>query len=252
MDPLHHVLDQVLFHVDLGSLRVGVTKHMIGVVVVALLVFVVMFTIAAQAKRSIVEERAPRGRFANFFEALILYVRDEMVMPNMGQHGVKYIPVFLTFFFFILFGNLVGMIPQVGAATGNINVTGTLAMLVFLMIFVFGSIEQRGLHKFLFNLVPRGVPFWLWPLMFVIELIGPVAKCFALAMRLFANMIAGHIVIASFLALGVLMHSAAVEVVGMIFAIAMSMLEVFVCFLQAYIFTLLAIVFIGAAVHPEH
>jgi F-type H+-transporting ATPase subunit a len=89
-------------------------------------------------------------------------------------------------------------------------------------------------------------------MMFVIELVGPVTKCFALAVRLFANMFAGHVVIAALLGLGAIFHSNLVSVVGMFAAVAMDLLEVFVAFLQAYIFTLLAIVFVGAAVHPEH
>jgi F-type H+-transporting ATPase subunit a len=199
------------------------------------------------------EGRSPRGHFVNFFESIILFVRNEIILPNMGHKGVKYIPYFLTFFFFILFSNLLGMLPWAGTCTGNLSVTASLAGIVFFMIFVFGSIEQGGPHVFLKNMVPGGTPWWLWPFMFLIEaVVGPLAKCFALAMRLFANMIAGHIVIAVLLGMGIVLQSTAVGFVASLGAVAMSLLEIFVCFLQAYIFTLLAVIFVGGAIQPEH
>jgi len=274
LDPVHHVLDEYVLGLSsggdwvflwrdpealaafqparLGPFDIVLTKHMLSISLVAILVFTVMSIVAARIRESVAGMRAPRGRLVNLIEAMVLFVRDEMVIPNMGERGVKYIPVFLTFFFFILLSNLLGLIPEIGTSTGNINVTASLAGMIFLLIFILGSIEQGGPHRFFRNLVPHGLPFWLVPLMFVIELIGPVAKCFALAMRLFANMIAGHIVIAALLSLGILFQSIAVGSAAALGAMAMGLLEVFVCILQAYIFTLLSIVFIGAAIHPEH
>ena len=274
MDPVHHVLDEWICGVDahggfvwlfrktealaafepayLGPFKLILSKHMVGVVVIALLVLAVMTLVARKAKASVVEGRAPRGRFVNFFEVLVLYVRDEMVLPNMGERGVKYIPIFMTFFFYILFCNLLGLIPELGTVTGNVMVTAGLAAIVLFMILVLGSIEQGGPHIFLKNLVPPGVPIALWLPLFFIEFVGLFIKCGALCIRLFANMIAGHLVVASLLGLGILFNSVLIGVIGLAGALAMSMLEVFICVLQAYVFTLLSIIFFGVAIHPEH
>ena len=274
MDPVHHVLDEWVCGVNAsggfvwlfrntealaafepkqyGYFQFILTKHMIGVVLIALLVLVIMTLVARKAKASVVEGRAPRGRFVNLFEVLVLYVRNEMILPNMGERGVKYIPIFMTFFFYILFCNLLGLIPGLGTVTGSVMVTAGLAVIVLFMLLVLGSIEQGGPHIFLKNLIPPGVPIPLMPLMFVVEFLGPFIKCGALCIRLFANMIAGHLIIASLLGLGIMFNSIEVGVLGLAGALAMSLFEVFICVLQAYIFTLLSIIFFGAAIHPEH
>jgi F-type H+-transporting ATPase subunit a len=254
-NPVDHVLDHTLWQgtVDVGPYEVPLmfTKHMLGVTISAGLVLITMTLVARQVKRAVAGNRATHGHVANFFEVIILFIRNEMVLPNMGAEGLKYIPWFLTFFFFILFNNLLGMVPEIGTPTGNFMVTSALAGTVFLLIFGLGMWEQ-GAFSFFKNLVPHGVPWWLWPLMFVIEMISPVARCFALSMRLFANMLAGHIVLAALLMIPIVLDAAIVGVPFVLVAVGMGFLEIFVSFLQAYIFTLLSIIFIGAAVHPEH
>lgn len=237
-----------------GPFDLVLTQHMLGISLVSLLLFVTATVTAARVETALAGDKPPRGRLANMFEALILFVRNDIVLPNMGQHGVRYLPLFLTFFFFILFANLIGIVPGVGTPTGNINVTFTLAGIVFVGIFVLGSFEQGGPHIFLKHLLPSGLPAWLMPFMFVIELVGPVAKAFALMMRLFANMIAGHIVMAALFGLVVVFHTIAIPIgiVSSVAVAALGALEIFICVLQAYIFTLLAVLFIGMAVHPEH
>jgi F-type H+-transporting ATPase subunit a len=185
-----------------------------------------------------------------------VFVRDEMVAPMGGHHLAHYTPLFITYFMLILFSNLLGMIPEWGTATGNFWINVGLAGSVYALIWILGFANQG--FGYVLHLVPPGTPFWLWPLMFVLELAGPLIKCFVLSVRLYANMIAGHLIFGSILSLGVI--SSAVPIgtsammlgIGVPLCLGLSFLEVMVCLIQAYVFTLLAIIFIGGAVHPEH
>jgi len=189
--------------------------------------------------------------WANFFEIFIVYIRDEIVRPNLGDVGDKYLPYFLTLFFFILFCNLLGLVPFGATATGNIAVTAAMAMTTFLMI-NFAGIRELGFTHYVQTYIPHGLPFWLVPLMFVIEILGLFTKSFALCIRLFANMIAGHIVILAFLGLIFIFKSIFIAPVSIAAAVGLGLLELFVAFLQAYVFTLLTAVFVGGAVNPQH
>jgi F-type H+-transporting ATPase subunit a len=165
--------------------------------------------------------------------------------------------LFITYFMLILTCNLLGMIPGYGTATGNFGVSLALGGSVYALIWVLG-IANQGPVKYLLHLVPPGTPLLLWPLMFVLELAGPAIKCFVLCIRLFANMIAGHLIVGSILNLGLI--GAAIPIatslmmlaIGVPLCLGLSALEVMVCVIQAYVFTLLAVMFVGAAVHPEH
>jgi F-type H+-transporting ATPase subunit a len=198
-----------------------------------------------------------RGIASQLFEVLIKFIRDDVAKPNLGPHGARYFPLVLTFFFFILFSNLWGMVPTGGltqAPTGNPNVTLMLASVVFFGMFVFG-IREQGLVKFVKNLVPAGLPVAMLPIMYPIELLGPITKGVALCIRLFANMIAGHIILAAFggLAMDHGHLGSAPSVFGAyMMSVGVSCLEVFVAFLQAYVFTMLASVFLGSFIHPDH
>lgn len=188
----------------------------------------------------------------------VLWIRDEMVYPAMGpERGARFLPWFLTVFFFILFMNLLGLVPGSATATANIFVTGALAVITLLSMIVCGMVAQ-GPIAFWKHLVPH-VPLALWPLMFVVELIGLLVKPFALMVRLFANMTGGHMVVLSFMGLIFFFagtgHSAmgyAVSPIAVGFAVFIMIIEAFVALLQAYIFTQLSILFVGASVHPEH
>ena len=158
-------------------------------------------------------------------------------------------PLFCTFFFFILGMNLMGMIPLFATATANVNVTFGLAF-VTLCFMVFGAIYKNGFVGFLKAFIPSGVPAPILILLFPIEFLGLFIKAFALTIRLFANMLAGHIVILSLLGLVILMGLGALPAVAL--AVFIDLLEVLVVFLQAYIFTLLSAMFIGQMYHPEH
>jgi len=282
INPLEHVIDQKLFGLDqsgqfhwifaldhevyneklhefmeigpmklFGFIDLVFTKHMAGITVVALFLFLVGMLVARAARRSVKRAEGPKGRIQNFVEAVFAYLRDEMIIPAVGPHGAKYVPLFVTYFFLVLFCNLFGMIPVVGTPTGNIAVTGALASTVLVLIFALG-IREQGTVGFFRNVVPRGVPIAIWPLMFFIEMLGVVVKCIALMIRLFANMLAGHTVIVTFLMLIGIMGTFLVAFAAVPIAVAMSLLEILVAFIQAYIFALLATIFIGMAVHPEH
>lgn len=192
----------------------------------------------------------PRG-LASFLEPIVLYVRDEVVLANMGERGRAYLPFLLTVFFFVLFCNLVGLMPYSATPTGNINVTAALALCTFLVI-VGAGILNHGLLGFFAGLVPSGTPCWLLPVMLIVELVGLLAKPFALCIRLFANMTAGHAVILALISMIFVFRSAAVGLLAVPFAAFIYLLEIFVALVQAFIFTLLSALFIGMAAHSEH
>lgn len=245
-----HLLKEYASYVpeSVGPFKLEITKHMVGLTVAATIFFVLSMLLAKSVLAGIKGNHAPRGKIANAMEALLCWMRDEIVVPVGGHHLAHYTPLFMNFFLLILISNYLGMIPEFGSATGNFSITLALAVTVYVLIWVLG-IAHNG-FGYITHLVPPGVPLPLWPLMFILELMGPVIKCFVLAVRLFANMIAGHLVISNLLALGKI--AGVLMVLGVPLALGISILEVLVCFLQAYVFTLLAVIFIGGAVHPEH
>jgi len=186
------------------------------------------------------------------------YIKDEMVLPVMGkEYGLKFLPYFLSVFFFVLFMNLLGLVPSSATATASIFVTMALALSTFLAMILCGMAIQ-GPIAFWKHLVPH-VPAALWPLMFVVEIVGLLVKPFALMIRLFANMSGGHMVVLSFMGLifflGQLWGPAGAwgaSPIGAGFACFIMIIESFVALLQAYIFTQLSILFIQASIHPEH
>ncbi len=185
-------------------------------------------------------------------EMLIIFIRDEVAIANMGEkEGRRFTPFLVSAFFFVLISNLMGLIPMFSTSTANINVTAGLALTTFGATQYFG-VKEQGLIGYYKNLVPHGVPLLLWPLMFVIELMGLIAKHVALTIRLFANMNAGHIVLFAFLGLTILFKSFYVSPVAVGFGIFVYFLELLVAVIQAYIFTVLSSLFIGMSVNPEH
>lgn len=248
----HHLTDsqqyQLLgmdFHLpvlNIAGYALPVTKHTIMLITAAILLLILITPL--RRTRSGV----PHG-LANFFEVIIIFLRDEVVYPSMGEEdGRKYMPFFLTAFFFILFSNLLGMIPYGSTPTGNISVTGTLAA-ISLLVMIGSGVVRHGPFGYMASFVPHGVPVFVVPILFPIEIVGVLVKHFALCIRLFANMLAGHAVITVFLGLISSLFIAPVSILG---AVAISLLELFVAFLQAYIFTILSALFIGSALHPQH
>jgi F-type H+-transporting ATPase subunit a len=231
------------------------TKHSVYVVLAAILVAAVFLLTARSIARSHAEGRPPQG-FANAMEATALYIRQEVILPSVGPHGEGYVPYVLTTFFFVLACNLLGLVPWGAAATGNIAVTGALAVLAFVVIEISGmrALGFKGYMGTIFYL-PPGLPTVLKPFMLLvmtpIELIGKVAKPFALAVRLFANMTAGHALVLALIGLTFTFGSYLVGGVASLMSVCIMLLELFVAFLQAYVFALLVAVFIGL-MRAEH
>ena len=237
---LHHVLDSKI--IDLGTF--SITKHVL-MMWIASANFVLVFRYAFREQRLV-----PSG-LANMLEAIVVFLRDEVIIPNMGEQGKPYLPYLLTVFFFILFCNLLGLIPFAATATGNVSVTAALALMSLIMIQV-GGIKAHGVKHHFQNLIPHGIPTWLLPIMLPVEIMGQFTKPFALCIRLFANMTAGHIVILSFISMIFILKSIFMAPISVFFALFINLLELFVAFLQAYIFTMLTSLFIGMSIHPQH
>lgn len=241
----------------LGGLVIdlSLTKHTVFLLLSALIVALVFLGTARGVRRAAAQGRPAKG-FAGAMEAWALWVRQEVVLPNVGPHGEGFAPYLLTLFFFILVMNLLGLVPWGATATGNIAVTGALALLSFLVIEVAGmrALGFKGYMHTIFYL-PPGLPTALKPLMLVImtpvEIIGKLSKPFALAVRLFANMTAGHVLVLALIGLTFLFKSWAVGVGASVLATGIMLLELFVAFLQAFVFTLLTSVFIGL-MRAEH
>ena len=242
IDIIHHLADSR--DTFLGSdLPLGITKHVVMLWIAALVLLVVL-RIAARQKGDV-----PRG-LRNFFEPFILFMRNAVLLPNMGEAGLPYQSFLLTIFCFILMSNLLGLVPGGATATANVSVTATLAIISALVTHVAGM-RQNGVLHYLKSIVPP-VPFWLWPLMLVVELIGMLAKPFALAIRLWANMNAGHIVLLVIMGFIFLFKNWGVVGISVVGGVLLSLLELFVALVQAYVFTFLTAVFMGLALHPEH
>ncbi len=252
---MHHITDSHtldlgftevhLPQIHVGGLDLSITKHVV-MMWAAAAILIVLFTLAFRGRKLI-----PRG-ISNLLEMLVVFVRDEIAIKNLGEHhGRRMAPFILTVFFFILTCNLLGLIPLGSTATGNVNVTGGMAIVSFVMIQVMG-IRDNGFFKHWKNIVPHGLPWWVLPVLIPVEILGMFVKPFALCMRLFANMTAGHVAILAFLGMIFIFKSVFASVVAVPLALGIMMLELFVALLQAYIFTFLTSLFIGFSVHPAH
>lgn len=220
------------------ALDLSITKHVVFMLLAAVLLAITVITAARKNKKS----KVPKG-LGNLMEVFVVFVRDEILLPNMGTPGLRYLPYLLTTFFFILIMNLLGMIPYSATATGNVNVTAGLAIIAFIMIQV-SAIRAMGFGHYLGHLT-GGVHWALWPIMVPIEILGLFTKPFALCIRLFANMVGGHIVIVSLIGLIFIFKSYILAPVPVLFVLGINLLELFVAFLQAYIFTMLTALFMG-------
>ncbi len=246
---MHHVTDQPFapFGVNLGP-----SKHLAFFLIAAAAVIL----IAQLARRSYRTGGIPTGPAAAL-ETLVLFVRDDIAEKNIGHDGRKFTPLLLSFFFFILVAALMGLLPFSATSTGNIAVTLALATVSFFAGQWAGISKYGVVHHFV-GLVPPGMPLWLLPIMIPVEILGLISKPFALMIRLFANMLAGHMVITALLLLIPLMARItpaagfAMMPVSIGLALFIMILEVLVAFIQAYIFTLLTSIFIGMYAHPAH
>jgi F-type H+-transporting ATPase subunit a len=245
----HHIVDHVWSWAALGPVKFPVSKHLLMIAIAAFIMLAALPLLVRSRSRAL----AP---FRSMIEIIVLFLRDEVVVPNLGRKGSAYLGYFSTLFFFILIMNLLGMVPFGATATGNLAVTAGLALTTFALV-NFAGIKEQGLVSYLSHIVPKGVPLWLYPLLFPIELVGLVTKTFALCIRLFANMIAGHIVILAFISFIFIFGSLnaaigfGVAPISVALVLFILLLELFVAFLQAYVFTFLTAIFTGAAMHPH-
>lgn len=235
-------------------LDLSITRHLVFAILAALIVATIFLSLAARYRRGVGRETAPKGIFQNLFEALVVFVRDEIAKPNLGDKYQKFLPYLLTAFFFIFTANLIGLVPFGATATSNLMVTAVLAFCTFLVTQVSAS-KDYWRHIFW----PPGVPAFVKPILVPVEILGIFTKPFALAIRLFANMTAGHLVILSLIGLifaftNIFGATAGYSVspVSLAFALFIYVLELLVAFIQAYIFTMLSALFIGMAVADHH
>ncbi|HEY2851352.1 MAG TPA: F0F1 ATP synthase subunit A [Gemmatimonadaceae bacterium] len=233
----------------------GPTKHVVFLILAALFAGLVVVLAARSHVRSSKQIGRPRG-FAAGLEAVILYLRNEIFIPVLGGHGgERYIPFVLSLFFFILFCNLFGLIPYGSTPTGNVNVTAALAILTFVVVETAG---MRALGRGYISTIvywPHDMPLFgkllLTIIMTPVEIIGKFTKPFALTIRLFANMIAGHVIILALIGL-IFMFGVLVSIAAIPMALFIMILEIVVAFIQAFIFSLLAAVFIGQIRAAHH
>jgi len=242
-------------HIGTYAIDISPTKHVVMLIVAALLCCLVLLTAAAAHKRHTHEVGRPKG-FAAGIEAMVLFIRNEVAVPNLGHHGEKYAPFILTLFWFILFANLLGLVPYGATATGNISVTAMLAIITMIVIEVAGMRALGAGYLGTIFYWNKDLPLLMRVPMFLImtpvELIGKISKPFALAIRLFANMTAGHIVVLALIGLIFAFKSFVIGTAPLLMAVAIMLLELFVAFLQAFIFSLLASVFIGQIREAHH
>lgn len=258
----HQLAGKILIPQPFGKLKnnyeresgFAISKFMILEAVVALILIAVFTILAAKIRHG----KVVRGKLWNMFEAFLLFIRDDIARPAIGHHDAdRFVPLLWTIFMFVLGCNLLGMIPWVGAPTGSFSVTIGLALVTFATVIVAGSL-RFGIIGFWKNQVPSmGLPLplaiFIVPMLFAIEVLGLLIKHLVLSIRLLANMVAGHLVLLAIMGLAVAAAASAnwhlTATISVIGSALFSLLELFVAFLQAYVFTFLSALFIGAAVH---
>jgi F-type H+-transporting ATPase subunit a len=259
-----HLVDTYHLHVPLlsftiGHTEIGISKYSLLMVLAAGLILAIYLPLAKKIKSG----AAPTGIFWNLFEFILTFIRDDIAKPYIGKDADKYVHFLWTIFLFVLFCNVFGMIPFLGSPTASFTVTAVLAASVFVFIH-FYSIRAFGLKAHLFSFAPHlelpmvikiPILFMLWP----IEFFGLLLKCFVLAVRLFANMFAGHIVLGTILLFVPMVRNESAAIAGGVTfasvfgAFALSFLELFVAFLQAFLFVFLTALFFGGILeHAEH
>lgn len=252
MNLMEHLQPHVIIPLKFGGFDISITNAVISMWVACILVFLTL-TLAGRVGRLI-----PRG-LQNLMESLVNFARQSLIQEILGEEGMKWFPFIATLFFFILFCNLLGLVPKMFTVTSNINVTASLAIVVFICTQGAG-IVKHGLLGYCKTFIPKGMPrgiagIVLIGFMILVEIISQLARPFSLAVRLFANMTAGHMVILVFISMifmfqGVITYF--VTPISVVMAVVMMAFEIFVSLLQAFIFAILASIYISLAVHPEH
>jgi F-type H+-transporting ATPase subunit a len=230
------------------ALDLSPTKHVVMMLIAALLACIILINAARAQARHTAKGEAPRG-LSGTIEAMVLYIRNEVILPAVGPHGDGFVPYLLCVFFFILFANLLGLVPYGSTATGNVSVTATLAIIAFVVIEISG---MRALGKNYISTIvywPHDMPLYgkllMTCIMTPVEILGKFTKPFALTIRLFANMTAGHVMVLALISIVFMFGSVLIGIAPALMAVGIMLLELFVAFLQAYVFTLLVSTFIG-------
>lgn len=252
-NPLEEIATKVIF----GEGWFVFTSHMLVVGLSAILLLIII-------PSSVGKVLMTRTGFGNLVETICVFIREEIAKPFLKEDTDRYIGVLWTLFFFILTLNLMGMVPLDrfiwlitqkqnhlgGAPTGNIWITGSLAAFSFVFFHAAG-IQKNGIKEYLKNFCPK-VHWLMWLPLFILELISSFVRLFSLAIRLFANILAGHILLATILGFIIVYKNYMVATASIGFTVIMSFLEIFVAFLQAYIFTFLTAIFLGFAINSDH
>ena len=223
----------------------SITKNVAAIWVAVILLILIFTSVASAYKKR--EGKAPKG-FQSVIEPFIMFVRDDIAKPNIGYKYERYMPLLLTIFFFIWINNILGLIPLF---PGGANVTGNIFMTFVLAFVVLLTVNFSGNKYYWKHILTPDVPKWLYPIMIPVEIIGVISKPFALMIRLYANISAGHIIVLSLISLIFIFKTLAMAPVSVAFVLFMDVLELLVAFLQAFIFTMLTALFIGTAVE-EH
>lgn len=224
----------------------SITKNVIAMWLAGILLLLIFIGVASAYKKR--EGKAPKG-FQSLIEPVILFVRDEIARPNIGYRYQRYMPILLTIFFFIWINNILGLIP---VFPGGANVTGNILLTFVLSFIVLLVVNFSGNKYYWKHILLPDVPLWLYPIMIPVELIGVISRPFALMIRLYANISAGHIIVLSLISLIFIFKTLWIAPVSVAFVLFMDVLEVLVAFLQAFIFTMLTALFIGTAVEEHH
>ena len=252
LNPLEEVVSKTLFTVEVAGYSIPFTNHML-MISVAAIVMMIVFPLVIKTRKLV-----PSG-FYNAIETICVFIREDVVRPFLKDKTDHYIAYLWTIFFFILTMNLLGLVPLnsiiwvfthknnnfYGAPTANLFVTGALATFAFFLFHIAG-IKQKGFKKYVKTFAPK-VPILMAPFMYFMELVSSFVRLFSLALRLFANILAGHILLGVLLGFIVLFKNYMVASASIVTTTAMSLMEIFVAFLQAYIFTFLTAIYIGLA-----
>lgn len=224
----------------------SITKNVAAIWLAVILLILIFSSVSSAYKKR--QGKAPKG-FQSLIEPFILFVRDDIAIPNIGHKYQKFMPLLLTMFFFIWINNLLGLFP---IFPGGANVTGNIFMTFVLAFITLMAVNLNGNKYYWKHVFLPDVPLWLYPIMIPVEIIGVISKPFALMIRLYANISAGHIIVLSLISLIFIFKSLAIAPVSVAFVLFMDVLELLVAFLQAFIFTMLTALFIGTAVDEHH
>jgi F-type H+-transporting ATPase subunit a len=224
----------------------SITKNVVSLWMSVILLLIIFLSVAGAYKKTV--GKGPRG-LQSFMEPIIVFVRDDIARPNIGYKYQRFMPLLLTIFFFIWINNLIGLVPFF---PGGANLTGNIAVTLVLSVITLIVVNVNGNKYYWKHIFLPDVPLWLYPIMWPVELVGIISKPFALMIRLFANITAGHIIVLSLISLIFVFKAMSASIVSVPFVVFMDVLELLVAALQAFIFTLLTALFIGTAIEEHH